>query len=117
MDFRVQVVIKLLTEDIRREFAPAELARAVNLSHSRLRHLFKKEAGTSITRYLKTRRMDTAKELLETTFLTMNEVMQRVGLKDKSHFSKNFKKYCGLPPLKYRNAYLVKSMDSGSVQP
>jgi transcriptional regulator GlxA family with amidase domain len=117
MDPRVQVVIKLMTEDLRREFASGELARAVNVSPSRLRHLFKRETGTSITRYLKARRMAKAKEVLETTFLNVNEVMQRVGVKDKSHFSRDFKKYYGLPPLKYRNKHLTKSKALSSAQP
>lgn len=109
MEPRVQRVIAIVTEDFRREITPGELARSVNLSPSRLRHLFKSEMGVSLTSYVKAQRMLKAKELLETTFLNVNEVMLRVGLKDKSHFTRDFKKHYQLSPLKYRNKHLRKS--------
>jgi AraC family transcriptional regulator, arabinose operon regulatory protein len=64
----------------------------VFLSPSRLAHLFKAETGVSPMRYLKTQRMQKAKLLLETTPLSIKEVMIYVGVNDKSHFIKDFKK-------------------------
>jgi AraC-like DNA-binding protein len=87
----------------------AELAQAVNLSPSRLRHLFKDQTGLSLTQYLKVQRMQKAKELLETTFLSVKEVMLRVGFKDKSNFSQAFKKLYGLSPVKYRSQYFERN--------
>lgn len=116
MDPRVQVVIMLMTEDIRRDIPPVELAKRVNLSAPRLRHLFKRGTGNSITKYMKGKRLALARELLETTFLNVNQIMQQVGIRDKSHFSRSFKKYYGLPPLRYRNEYLTKLKASALLQ-
>jgi AraC family transcriptional regulator, arabinose operon regulatory protein len=106
MDPRVQRIILLMTVDLRREITLDEMTRAVNLSASRLRHLFKDEMGTSLHQYLKSQRLRVARELMETTFLNVQEVMHRVGVKDKSHFVRDFKKVYGLTPLRYRTQYL-----------
>jgi transcriptional regulator GlxA family with amidase domain len=95
-----------MTTDLGRELSPGELAQSINLSASRLRHLFKDETGASLAQYLKTQRMRKAKQLLETTFLNVQEIMLQVGIKDKSHFVKDFKKANGLAPLQYRTQYL-----------
>ncbi len=105
MEPRVQRVIRLLTHDLSREPQLIKLAQAVNLSPSRLRHLFKDETGISLTQYLRAQRMGKAKELLEDTFLNIKEIMLRVGVKDKSHFVRAFKEAYGLSPLKYRSQF------------
>jgi AraC-like DNA-binding protein len=106
MEPRMHRVIRLMTEELRREVPIKELARSVNLSSSRFRHLFKDSTGLSPTQYLKVRRMQKAQQLLETTFLSVKEVMLRVGLTDKSHFTRGFKQLYGLSPVKYRSQYL-----------
>jgi two-component system response regulator YesN len=52
--------------------------------------------------YLKSLRMQRAKQLIDSTFLNTKEIMQRVGLKDESHFVREFKKFYGLPPGSYK---------------
>jgi transcriptional regulator GlxA family with amidase domain len=58
-----------------------------------------------------------AKELLERSLLSVKQVMAAVGITDRSHFDREFKKAYGLPPAQYRinhyNSQLVKG--SGSV--
>jgi transcriptional regulator GlxA family with amidase domain len=102
MDQRVQVVIARIDQDLHCEFSLEDLARFVNLSSSRVRHLFKTETGLSFAQYLKARRLEKAKELVETTFLNMKQVMNMVGLRDKGHFAKDFKKVFGVTPAHHR---------------
>jgi transcriptional regulator GlxA family with amidase domain len=102
MDQRVQVVIARIDKDLQCEFSHEDLAHFVNLSSSRLRHLFKTETGLSSVQYLKARRLQKAKELIETTFLSMKQIMNMVGLRDKGHFAKDFKKAYGVTPAQHR---------------
>jgi AraC family transcriptional regulator of arabinose operon len=104
-DPRVRHVIALMDQDLRRKITTIEMAQSVNLSPSRLRHLFKDKTGVSLRQYLKARRMLKARQLLETTFLNVQEIMIQVGVKDKSHFAREFKKTFGLSPLKYRTIF------------
>jgi transcriptional regulator GlxA family with amidase domain len=106
MEPRIQRAIRLMTTDLRNDIQLDELAQSLNLSASRLRHLFKDETGISPMQYLKEQRMQKARELLQTTFLKVNEVMFKVGVKDESHFVRDFKKRFGLSPSQYRAQYL-----------
>ena len=104
MDRRVQKVILLIEEDIRRSLTLDEMAQAVNLSPSHLYHLFKSETGASPRQYLKTLRMNQAKKLLETTFMTVKEIGLVTGANDGSHFVRDFKKQYNMTPTQYRQA-------------
>lgn len=109
MDQRIQVVIDLMEEYLYHDFSLEEMARVVNLSSSRFSHLFKNETGISFVQYLKSRRMQRAKELIATTFLSMKQIMSKVGMHDKSHFAQDFKKIYGMTPTQYRARYLSVS--------
>jgi YesN/AraC family two-component response regulator len=102
MDPRVQKVITLMREEFRREPSLSEMAQSVNLSPSRLRYLFRNEVGVPPAQYLRAFRMERAKELLETTFLTVKQIRHSIGVNDHSHFIRDFKKSYGLSPAQYR---------------
>jgi len=102
IDRRVQAVIDYMLDDLSRPLQLAEIAQSVNLSASRLQHLFKANTNMTATQYLKTLRMQKAKQLLDNTFLNTKEIMQRVGIKDESHFVREFKRIYGLPPGSYK---------------
>ena len=105
MDQRIQIIITLLNGEVDQQRSLDELARVVNLSSSRLRHLFKDHTGLTPVAYLKTLRLEKAKELLETTFLSHKEIMKRIGVQDKSHFARDFKNVYGLSPSRYRRLH------------
>lgn len=102
MDPRVRQTINLLSKDLSRNLDVKALAASVNLSPSRLRHLFKDETGLTPAQFLKRLRLDRARELLDESFLCLKEVMPLVGINDLSHFVRDFKKAHGLPPRRYR---------------
>jgi AraC-like DNA-binding protein len=78
------------------------LAGAAYLSTSRLRHSFKAEVGLTPTQYLQRLRMERAKELLETTRLSVKEIRSRVGFSGDSHFVNDFRRAFGVSPARYR---------------
>jgi transcriptional regulator GlxA family with amidase domain len=102
VDRRVQAVIDYMSEDLSRPLRLQEVAHSVNLSASRLQHLFKADTNMTAAQYLKSLRMERAKQLIDSTFLSTKEIMQRVGMKDESHFVREFKKLYGLPPGSYK---------------
>jgi AraC-like DNA-binding protein len=96
-----------MTKELIREVSFSDVAQSLNLSPSRLRHLFKMETGITPARYLKARRMQKAKELLETTLLNIKQVMLKAGFKHRSHFVNDFRKAYGLSPSQYRLQFLL----------
>ena len=103
---KVEVVLSLIAEDVSWQQSSTELAQAVNLSPSRLRHLFKEATGVSLTQYFKLHKMQKASELLETSLLSIKEIMSIVSVKDRSHFSRDFKRLYGVTPKEYREQHL-----------
>lgn len=105
MDQRVQKVLRMMKEDLSRRLTPGGAARAVNLSPAHLRYLFKAEMGMSMMQYQKKLRLEEAKRLLESTFLSGKEIMNRIGITDESHFVRDFKQSYGMTPAQYRARY------------
>lgn len=110
MDQRVESVIALMRRRLHRKLSLNELAKSVHLSSSRLRHLFKSETGVSPSHYFRRVKWERAKELLETTELSVPEIIIRVGMHDRSHFEREFKKKHELTPTRYRTT--VRSVTS-----
>ena len=80
-----------------------ELAAIAGLSPSRFAHLFRRMVGVPPLRHLHALRMKQARQLLEESSLPIRDVMRRVGWKDPSHFSKDFKRRFGVGPRRYRS--------------
>ncbi len=106
MDRRVQRVIVFMEAYLDQPLSVNDLAKSVNLSTWRLCHIFKTETDRPPLRYLRTLRMQHAKTLLETTFLSVKQIMTEVGVRDESHFVRDFKTTYGLSPTKYRRSFL-----------
>lgn len=101
----MQIIIALIEEDLRRELSLEELAGSVNLSASRLRHLFSAEMGITPMQYLKSIRLRKAKQMLETSFLSVKQIIGLVGIGDRNHFTSDFKKAYGVSPTEYRKLH------------
>lgn len=86
------------------QLSPADLAEQAQLSPRRFIHLFRAETGTTPARFLKSLRMQQAKDLLENSFLATREIIRRVGLSNESHFARDFKRYYGVTPGQLRLA-------------
>ena len=107
MPERVQRLIELMQDDPSRNFTLGEMAESVNLSPPYLCFLFKSVTGTPPGKYLKSLRMQQAATLLTTTFLSVKEIVRRVGCTDDSHFVGDFKRIYGVTPSAYRNSALT----------
>ena len=103
---RVKRVIERMQGDPSRTFSLREMAESVNLSPPYFCYLFKTITGVPPAKYLKSLRMQQAAVLLRTTFLSVKEVVSRVGFTDESHFVRDFKRMFGVTPSEYRNGAL-----------
>lgn len=95
----------MMREDVRGELSLTEFAQSVNLSVWRLCHIFKSDVGMPPIRYLRLLRMERAKVLLESSFLSVKEIAFQVGLNDESHFVRDFKSTYGYSPALYRSHF------------
>ena len=109
MDRRIELLLAKLEVESARSWPTETLARSVNLSSSRLRHLFKQETGQTPTQYLKQLRLKHSENLLRTTFLSIKEIARSSGLISVSYFVREFKKTFGLSPTVYRRKFGLSS--------
>ena len=117
MDQRIEIVIELLGGRLSEGVTFDQLAQTVNLSLSRFQHIFKAETGMSPAHYLRILRMERAKELLETSFLPVKQIMHSLGVGDRSHFEREFKTRYGMTPAQCRlSGQPLSSVDSGLAQ-
>jgi transcriptional regulator GlxA family with amidase domain len=105
MDLRVQKIQEMMRDNLHRELSLGKFARSVNLSVWRFCDIFRSEVGMSPIQYLRFLRMERAKQLLESSFLSIKEIGYLVGLNDDSHFVRDFKKAYGLSPKCYRTLF------------
>lgn len=104
IDPRVKQVMTRIEVSLNSRISLQYMARDVNLSMSRLRHLFKAEIGMTPSQYLKTLRIKAAKELAANTFLNVKEIISKLGNIDQSHFIRDFKRSSGQTLTQYRKA-------------
>jgi AraC family transcriptional regulator, arabinose operon regulatory protein len=91
----------LLAHDLKRKFRTEDLSRHLNLSTSRLLHLFHEHFRCSPAQALKAQRLYKARELLA-GFMTVKEIRFAVGLHDPSHFMRDFRRMFGEGPSELR---------------
>jgi transcriptional regulator GlxA family with amidase domain len=97
-DMRVRQVVRLMDEHRAAPLSVEQLARAVNLSPSQLTRLFREHTGSAPARFARELRLRHAYELIQTSFLSIKEVMAAVGWSDPSHFCRDFKRKYGVSP-------------------
>ena len=103
----------MMRDDVRGELSLSAFAQSVNLSVWRLCHIFKSDVGMPPIRYLRLLRMERAKGLLESSFLSVKEIAFQVGLNDESHFVRDFKSTYGFSPALYRSHFKSHSNGNG----
>lgn len=98
-----------IMQQIEHHFADAltldDLAKISHLSKYHMEREFKKYTGTSIHEYLILTRINHAKELLQYSDKTIEEISFSCGMSNVSHFIRLFKKHEKLTPLQYRKKW------------
>ena len=100
VDWRVLHILRTLDRDLARDLP--ELARNVNLSVSRLSHLFKRDTDCSLQTFLVDCRLKKAAELLRGGKTPIKEISYSVGYRHPSSFIRIFRKKFHCSPGEYR---------------
>ena len=87
------------------EVSPQALADALHVSYRTLHRRFQAAAAMAPLAYLQELRIEQAKELLESTRLSIEQIVGKVGYSDVSAFRRLFSKRAGLTPAQYRQRF------------
>lgn len=102
-DYRIRKVLQSIQGDPSKTVL--ELARALNLSASRLGHLFRAEVGTDLNSFLRHARLERAATLLRQTEMSIKEIAATIGYHHSSSFDRGFEKEFNVAPAGYRRRY------------
>ena len=99
----MQKVRRVLEENLDNdEFGILQLCHELAVSHTQLYRKFKSVSNKTISEFLKSLRLNKAKNLLLTTTLNITEVVFAAGFKNLSYFSREFAAEFGSSPHEFR---------------
>lgn len=81
------------------------IIHSIGLSAGYGYEVFKKVYGLSPRQYLSQLKLKEARLLIKKPGLSIQSISKRLGYKNASHFSRQFKRWTGLSPLEYREKY------------
>lgn len=104
-DVLVQQAVDFLAEHCREMLTPQQLADVLHVSYRTLHRRFRAATGVPPLSYLQSLRVEKAKELLEGTRLSLEQIVEQIGYSDASAFRRLFVRQVGLSPAQYRQRF------------
>lgn len=99
----LQKVVRIVEARMSDEhFDMPQLCKVLNMSRSNLFRKLKALTGKSATDFIRSRRLEKARELLETTDFNVTEVCFKVGFSSPNYFSRVFQEAFGVTPSEAR---------------
>jgi AraC-like DNA-binding protein len=92
--------VKRLTEDYKKPLRVEDVATKLGMSTSGFHAHFKSVTAMSPLQFQRQLRMQEARRLMLAENLDAGEAGYRVGYDDQSHFSREYKKHFGKPPMR-----------------
>lgn len=90
----------------------ADIARRFGYHPAYLTSIFKKATGYTVLEYIHRQRIRAAANLLLTPpRLTLSKISEMVGFHDEKYFMKLFRRYEGMTPTAYRNAFSKRGLN------
>ncbi|MDQ3307374.1 MAG: helix-turn-helix domain-containing protein [Actinomycetota bacterium] len=102
LDDRLHEAVLFIARHLGRPLSVAEIAKAVQLSPSRLSHLFKDQLGTPPARFVEQRRIERAQTLLESTSMPIGSIARATGFSAQLYFATRFKVLTHMSPTEWR---------------
>ncbi len=108
-DGRIIFLKDKFLKNLQRQWTIEGMAKEVNLSPPQLQKIFKSQTGMPPIAYLREKRLEKARELLEKdNWEQINQIGKQVGMPNDSHFTRDFKKKYEVTPTEYRKKYWEK---------
>lgn len=101
--WRLRLVKQYVEDNLESNLCMADMAAVANMSEFHFSRLFKHSTGYTPYRYVVGRRVQRGRELLAKTSLPLNEVSEKLGFGDQSHFTTVFRKSVGMTPKQFRD--------------
>lgn len=101
-DNSIQPILDYIDSSLELNPSVADIAKHFAISESSLRRKFRTDLNLSPIEYINQIKIEKAKELLNTSEITLDDICEQLGLYDTSHLYKLFRKYTGTTPLRWK---------------
>ena len=98
----LDAIIFFISKNFMTNISLSDIAHACSCSESTICHLLKKHKGISAQKYISNLRIEQAKKLLKTSYLSVTDIALMCGFDNANYFSTAFKKEVGKSPSEYR---------------
>lgn len=105
---QVQQIVEWINDNYQSKICLEDITKKFNTNKTTLNLNFKAQMGQTVTTYIISLRMQMACVLLKKTYLTVAEIIERIGYNDEAHFIRAFKKYTGTTPSDFRKQFTEK---------
>ncbi len=95
----------------------AELIRHSGLPRRTFARRFRAATGYSPLEYVQALRIEEAKQVLETSTISVEEIAREIGYDDVASFRRLFRRLAGMSPGEYRRKFQLPHMDNGAGAP
>ena len=97
-------ILMYIHEHYREPITRTDIAHALGYTESYISHLFSDTMKTSLPDYINALRIEDAKELLGSTYMSMSQIAGNLGFGSLRNFSRAFRKHTSTTPNDYRKA-------------
>ncbi|MBR4514200.1 MAG: helix-turn-helix domain-containing protein [Lachnospiraceae bacterium] len=102
--------IDYIYDNLHAKITVEELAKLVDLNPNYLSRLFKKEVGATISSYIRTQKIETAKNMLRFSDYKPAQISAILAFPSQSYFTEIFRKHTGLTPTDYKKQVLNRPL-------
>lgn len=95
-------VIQYIKKNVENNLSLRDISSFVNVHPNYLSAAFKKEVGKTLTEYINEVRIESIKQYINYTNLSISEISFTFNFNHVTYFSRFFKKHTGLTPMEYR---------------
>lgn len=104
-DERIDGILNYINENLNKDLSNDVLSKMCYLHPNHFIRFFKSKTNQTPASYIRQRRMEKAKRLLENTDYSISEIAHIVGADDEGYFSKQFKMMYSMSPREWRKYY------------
>jgi len=98
----VRMAREYVMKNIGEDFGTSDIAEELNISREHLSRIFKHNMQTSLSDFIREKKIHTARHLLMDSNLSCASIARRTGYQNAASFSRTFKKLIGTTPEKFR---------------
>lgn len=101
----VAKILNYLGDNFHENITLETLSKETGLSTFRIAHLVKEVTGKTVLQHVHQLRVQEARRLLEQSDMNCTDIAYETGFGDQSYFIKQFRKWMGITPARYRRLY------------